>query len=332
MLEIDRSFGIGALLSLVMACGGASPPEAQSPDPSLEESEPASGGVVKASSDKVQKGMDAIQAEDFAAAKAVLSEARSEAPKDPQAAFYLGVALQGLGETEGAVEQYRAALELDPKLAEAAVNLSGTLLDGGDAAGALSVVDKALSHTPKHPGLLLNRALCLEAAGQGDDALAAYADAVDAAPNNLELRLAYVDLLIGAGQNDQALAALKQAEAPSDPVLASAMARDYGRLKRPAECVAALDPVVKSSPSAELHVRRGVCRHDAGDDPGAQADYEAALKLDPSSAPAHYYLGMHLRQKDRAQAKKHLQKAAELSPGQGVGRAAAEALKDLKKK
>ena len=42
--------------------------------------------------------MDAIQKQDFAAAKKVLAEAVAKDPKDPQAAFYYGVSIP-LGRT-----------------------------------------------------------------------------------------------------------------------------------------------------------------------------------------------------------------------------------------
>jgi len=148
----------GALASV--ACGSATPaPEA--PPPALDDPAPAAAAdqSAKPSSKQVEEGIEAIKAQDFAKAKTLLSAAHRESPKDPQAAFYLGVALEGLGDATGAAAAYKDALALDPKLTEASVNLSALLLDQKDAAGALSAADVGLKTAPKQPDLLLNRAL-----------------------------------------------------------------------------------------------------------------------------------------------------------------------------
>jgi Flp pilus assembly protein TadD len=206
------------------------------------------------------------------------------------------------------------------------------LLDDNAADKALEVVDAGLKSAPKHPDLLLNRALALESIGKKDEAVKAYGAAVEARPGNVELRLAYADMLASSGQGAPALEQLKKAAETDDPRLLAAAAHLFGRLKAPAECIAALDRAMKSKPSAELHVRRGVCRHDAGDKAGAKADYEAALKLDANSAPAHFYLGMHLRGENKKAAAEHLKKAAELGKGDNLSKAANDALAELSKK
>lgn len=313
------------------ACGG-SPRPAESPDPPLDDAAPPgapAASVAAASSPKVQQGIDAIQRQDFASAKAALTAARAEVPKDAQAAYYLGVSHEGLGEIADADKQYREALELDPNLVEASANLSAILLDSGKAAQALEVIDRALKITPKHPDLLVNRALALEAFGDSDRATAAYGHAVAARPDDPELRLAYSDMLLSAGKRAEALAQVKAAGTPSDPKLLASIAHRFGKLGAPSECIGALDRALRAQPEAELYVRRGICRHDFGDDPGAKADFEAALKADPSSAPGHYYLGRHLAPRNKAQARKHLRKAVELTKGQGLGKAAQQALDDL---
>src|SRR5687768_12687002 len=138
--------GRAAVLSLVVlslaACGGDTPPPqtADNPPP-LDDGQPSKpkGGAVEAPSNElVKQGMDAIQKQDFEGAKKILTDAAAKDPKDPQAAFYLGVAMDGLGDVTGAMAQYKKALELEPKLVEAAVNLSGAQYEQKDAAGALA--------------------------------------------------------------------------------------------------------------------------------------------------------------------------------------------------
>jgi uncharacterized protein (TIGR02996 family) len=328
-----RVVALSTAALLGVACGGSAKPANTTPDPPLDEpsASPATGAVAAASSAKVQQGIDAIKAEDYAQAKSILTEARTEAPKDPQAAYYLGVAHEQLGDVQAAETEYRAAVELDPKLVEASANLSAILLDAGKAEEARRAADQGLKADPKHPALLLNLALALEAAGNKTEALTAYGRAIDARPDDPELRLAYADLLIEAKREADAAEQVKAAKNTDDPRLLAAVAHRMGKLGQPAECVAALDRALQGKPNAELLVRRGICRHDSGDDPGALADYEAALKVDPNSIPAHYYLGQHLAaKKDKKGASAHFKTAVELSKGEGLGKAAAAELKKLK--
>ena len=322
------------LALLLCACTGGSP--AKGPDDPPPFDDPKSDGpgpTAPASSAKVKQGMDAIQAGDFAKAKEILSAAVADAPNDPQAAFYLGVALENGGDAKGAREKYEKALSLDGKLVEAAVNLSALLLDANETKPALELVEKALKHAPTHPMLLMNRALALEAAGDAAAALVAYGKAVKAQPDNVELRFAHAELLAGAGKKDEALAELRKAAVGADDKLVPAFATLFGKLGAFADCVSSLDKAIGRKAQADLHTRRGVCRHELKDEPGAKSDYEAALKLDPKYAPAHYYLGMHYKTSGKAkEAQAALEKAVELSGGKGVGEAAKKELEELKKK
>ena len=318
-----------AAAALVCACGGGTPPpETGGEDPPPAGTGGGGGDVAPASNAKVQEGMEAIQSKDFESARAILTEAHEADPTDPQAAFYLGVALEGLEEFDAAQATYEKALALDAKLVEAYVNLSGILLDvKKDAVAALKVIDDGLKVQGKHPGLLMNRALAIEVTG-GDGLLEAYKAAVDASPDNVEVRYAYAENLARAGKKDEALAELgKIKEATSDAVLLAATSRMFGKLRAFAECVATLDKAIGAKATADLHVRRGVCRHGNKDDKGAEEDYLKAIELDESFAPGHYYLGRHRcgggKKKEGAAA---LKKAVELGGNQGVAEAAKKAL------
>ena len=315
--------GLGALW--FVACGGSTPPP-EAPPPPLDTPAPAasSNEAAKPSSKQVEQGIEAIKAQDFAKAKELLSAAHAQTPKDPQAAFYLGVALEGLQDGTGASGAYKDALALDPKLTEASVNLSALLLDAKDAPGALSVADAGLKNTPKQPDLLLNRALALEAAGKKPESLKAYGAAVAAAPDNIELRIAYAELLTAAKDDATALEQLRAVSSTEDPKLLEQLSQKFGRLHAFGDCIAVLDKAIKNADSANLYVRRAVCRHDQKDDAGALSDYQAALKLDDKFAPAHYYLAKHVCAKDKKQAAEHFKRAAELAGNDDIGKKAAD--------
>lgn len=308
-----------ALAIVCAACSSVAPPPAA--DPSLEEPSPSasSPSAAPASNADVEQGMSALEKQDFAGAKTILEQARSKDPKDAQAAFYLGVALEGLGDKAGAEREYKAATELDPKLPDAAVNLSQLLLDKDDVAGALTVTENALKQIPKHPDLLLNRAVALEASGKKDLALTAYGDAAAARPKDHVLHAAYGGLLSEAGKHKEAVAELKLATASDDPALLASVASVLGKEGAFPDCIAAMDKALAGKKLPALYVRRGICKDGAKDVPGAAADYEAALALDPKFAPAHHYYGLNLAAKDKKKALEHLDQAAALAGDKSIG-------------
>lgn len=334
-----RSIGAGlvsvALVALSVGCG--TPPASNTPDnpPPLDDSGQSAGGggggqVAKASSAKVQQGIDAIQAKDFRKAKSVLTEAHNAAPGDPQAAFYLGVADEGLGDGQAAADLYRQALKLDPKLLQASMNLSALLLDMKKPAEAVKVVKQGLQSAPKDPGLLMNLALAMEAAGDKAGALQAYADAVAAQPKNMELRFAYAENLAAAGKADEAMAQLKQV-VTDEPKLLAAMGDLYARMHKFSDCVGALDKAIQAKDVAGLHMLRGRCRHGTKDVAGEKADYEAAAKLDDKLADPHFFLGqLYKAQGKKKEALAELEKAAKLGAGRKVGAAAKKAIAAIK--
>jgi len=318
--------------SFSVACGGSAPPP-EDPPPAFDDEEagPSGGGpVAKASSSAVQEGIDAIQAEDFAKAKEILTAAHEKDPKDPQAAFYLGVAQENTKDVDAAVESYKAALANDPKLTEASVNLSAVLLDREDFAGSLEVADAGLKGAPNNPNLLTNKAIAL-ASLEKPEALDAYKAAVAASPDNLELRYEYAQLLAQQDKKDAAVEELRQVIQSPDPAVAGAAANLLGRLGAFAECIGGLDKALKAKPNPDLYVRRGVCRHGMNDEAGALADYQAAVAADDKFAPGHYYLGRHyLATGKKKEAKTHLSKAAELGAGTPLEAAAKKALAEIK--
>lgn len=278
---------------LAVACGGPGPAQAPVDPPPLDEPGAAGGGAEPASSPEVAEATSAIEAREFARARELLERAVARHPRDAQAAYYMGLTLEGLGEPGEARKWYEKAIELDPALPDASVNLSGLLIEAGETDRALAVIRAALKRKSQHPGLLVNFALALEAAGDRDGALKAYAAAVQLEPTP-EVHFAYAELLAQAGRRDEAIEQLRKV-ASEDPSVMVQVANLMGKLEAFADCVAVLDKLLTASPSPELHVRRGACRHGAKDDPGALADYDAALALKPGFTAAHFYRGQHLR-------------------------------------
>ena len=314
---MKKTFFVIASVSLLAACSSSPPPESETPGSSPDAPSPTA--VEEPSNDIVQQGILLLQEEKWEEARNVLFDARRKDPKDPQAAYYLGVAWEKLTHLDLAEKNYRAALELDPKLAEAAVNLSQMLLNKGDAKGALAVLDTAIKASPTNADLLLNRAVTVEKVGTKEETLAAYGAAVKARPGDSVLRAAYGGLLSDAGKSQEAIVELKAATASDDPALLVSIASILTKEKAFDECIQATDKALSKKKAPAVFVRRGICKDGKNDTAGAAADYDAALALDANFAPAHYYYGLSLAPKDKKAALDHLDKAAAGAGDKGIG-------------
>lgn len=300
---------------VVSACGGSAEPKTPEgePDPTtLLDDEPT--GEVAASSPEVNKAMDAIKAEDFAGAKGILLPVVAKNPEDVQAVFYLGVAEAALKETDAAVSHFQKALELDPKFVDASLNLSALLLDLQRYEEAVAVADQGLKHAPGDLGLTQNKALALSYGGQAAAAVAPLKVVVEKKPTDEGMRFLLAEALHASGDVAGAQAELGQLKGSQSREVLASIADLYGRMKAWDDCIAALDAAAAKEPAAELLITRGLCKHGKDDENGAKADFEGAIKLDASSAKAHFYLGHNLRARgDKKGAKAAFTKAAELA-------------------
>ncbi|MGC4068334.1 MAG: tetratricopeptide repeat protein [Polyangiaceae bacterium] len=208
-----------ALLSafFFLGCGGAdTTPKTQDdvvplegPSSGTNNAGATTGSAEAASSPEVAEAMKAIEAKRFGDAKTLLTKAIAKNPKDAQAHYYTGVVESSEGgDVKRAIESYRKAIELDPKLVDAYVNLSALELEAKDEASALKTAEQGLAVAKKQPDLALNRALALEALGKSEEALGAYRDAVELRPDDFTLKVSYAQLLARAKKKTEALAQL----------------------------------------------------------------------------------------------------------------------------
>lgn len=321
----NRCTRISFCLALAWGCSSSAPPSAPATDPSAvlgpDEGEESAG---------FGSGVDAISAGEFDKARGIFEKIAGEEPSNAKAHFYLGVAQQNLEQRDAAIDSYEKALSLDPKLTEAAVNLTAALLDAGDAGRAAPIIERALASDPQNPGLLYNRALVASTLGKKAEAVGYYREALAVDPKNAEIKYGYAEALVSAGSTTEAQTVLAELIKSDDvPVLASS-ARLLGRLDDFGGCIQALGRAIERQPSAELFVARGLCQHGKRDEAAALADFQRAIQKDGSYAPAHYYVGMHLKsQGKKKEARAALSRAVELAGDEGVGKAAKRALEGL---
>lgn len=321
-----------ALAACLAACGGAEerPREPLLADPPIGGDEAMSSS---ASSTELDRGVAYIKDEKYEEAKRHLLRAIEIQPNNAEAAYYLGLAREKTGDRAGAEESYRKALAIDPKLEAASLNLAALLLDDPARPDeAIAVLTKALERAPDQPALHQNLGYAYGLKRDVANASKHYEAALKV-EDTAQLRFAYGAMLFEAKELDRAAAELKKALAGAgdDVAMLATIGRMLGPAKAYAECVAAFDRALKLKQDAELYVRRGTCRHELRDEQGARADYQAAIKVDPKFAAAHYYLGLSfLAERKPQSALAALTEAGKLGGDSEIGKRAREKAKEIR--
>lgn len=322
LLLVSSPLLLVSLLSLT-ACAGSQPQPAEPKDPPLLE-QPAEEEQAP-SSPEVKRAVDLIKEEKYAEAEAVLESAVADAPEDPQAAFFYGVALERVGKASEAEAQYARAVELTPSLIEASQNLSALLLDQERFEEALRVTEAALELAPKDSALLANRAIALDML-ERPEAIGAYEQLLELAPDDAANRFNYAVVLYLNERLKDAQAQLGRIETTDLSLLAD-MERLYLEMKDADGCIALWSRALQGGKSAAALARRGRCKLMKEDLQGAEADLRAAIEAEPKAAIGHFYLGKLLETQGKtALAKEAFEAAAKAEPESGIGRAAAAEL------
>ncbi len=121
----------------------------------------------KAYWDAVEEATELLNEERFHEALVALRAIIKNAPQNPYAYHFLGVALYEVGELEPARDAYRAALRLAPTHLGARVALSHVLRQLGDPKEAIKEGSIALTQSPTDPDAL--HAVGLAYLERGDD-------------------------------------------------------------------------------------------------------------------------------------------------------------------
>jgi tetratricopeptide (TPR) repeat protein len=309
---MNRSLALGiaaciAACATLGACGGPAQP-ADKPDPSLAPPGPSTaapaaasgtdGPVAASSSEDVTRGTAAIKAGDWAGARTAFEAAIKKNPKQADAHYYLGLAMDKAGDKPGAEKSYKTALDLQPDLQEAAENLTAIYVEGQKFDEAIAVARKALVKNARNAGMQLNLAFALSGKGDVEGASKAFEDAVRLAPNDAQFYLAYAQHLGAAKKADEAIAKLKQAQrvAGEDAALLGTIGYEFKTLRALPECIAAFDKAIVAKDNADFRTNRAQCKYVAKDKAGAMADLQAAIAKEPGFAPAHYWLGSWLHE------------------------------------
>jgi protein O-GlcNAc transferase len=262
----------------------------------------------------------------------LLTDAVKARPRSHEAALNLGLALQSLGNNEGALVQYDRALALRPTLpealnnrgsalralgrleealesyeqaltqrldyADAFNNRGAVLLDLGRNEEALTSCQQALAARPDFAAAHFNRGNALAALGRHQRALSSYDEALKLEPGHagaLANKSAIFTLL---NRHEEALAAAKAAIALDagqvDALINCGVAAQH--LGRPAEALAAYDLALAASPQSVTVLRnRGEVLRELGRHVVALANFDLLIAISPKDADALYGRGEVLR-------------------------------------
>jgi Flp pilus assembly protein TadD len=251
----------------------------------------------------------------------------AERPSDAQAHNVLGTVLVKLDDVDGATEQFRLAIQLEPRLTEAHVNLAQALVKAGHAAEGRVVLAEVQRRKEEEAArsramLLVEMASKQLDKGEVGPAVASLREAVAASPDFAEaqyqlgraLRRGPSAAAQTSAAEDALLAAVKL-----DPRHAAARYEWARLLADRGDLVGAEDQIrraVELQPSL-LAARRERARIAlaAHDPTTAVAELQAAVAWEPGDARTRYDLAVALKASgDRREAARELGNARRLDP------------------
>jgi len=193
-------------------------------------------------------------------------------------------ALQKEGRLDEAVEQYKIALQFNPKDAKAHTRLAVALTGQAKFDPAVPHMDTALRLEPNNADFHLVYATLLERIGRNDQARPHFEAAIRLKPDSADAHHSYAEFLAGLGKNDEYISELRR-------VLQ--LRPDY--------------------PYAELQLADALFAKENLEE--AKLHYQAALRTDPKLTVAYNNLGkLYLTQGQTSQAVVQFSEALRLNP------------------
>jgi tetratricopeptide (TPR) repeat protein len=190
----------------------------------------------------------------------------------------LGVALAGEGRFPEAIEQYQAALAIEPHAANVQTDYGNALAKSGRLPEAIAYYRSALRILPDSPIIHNDLANALAATpGSMAEAVAEYRTALRLNPDYEEAR------------NNLAQVQSNTAEAQFN------IGVDLAKSRQPETAIPHFEEALRLKPDyVDAHNNLGVVLAGAGRVEEAISHFEAALRIDPNSADAHVNLGIAL--------------------------------------
>ncbi|MFI7702360.1 tetratricopeptide repeat protein [Nonomuraea sp. NPDC049480] len=192
--------------------------------------------------------------------------------------------LATLGNTKEALEDYAAAIAIDPGFPDHYLERGNLLFKLGQYEEALADYERAMRAGPPLPEAHYNRAELRTMRGDTSGALADLGRVVELDPGYLDAYINRAGLLAAGGRDEEARLDVTAglALAPGNPHLLTVLGQLETAAGRLAAARTALDAAVEAGPGlAAAWGNRGVLRYAAGDVEGAVADLTRAIELQP---------------------------------------------------
>jgi tetratricopeptide (TPR) repeat protein len=218
-------------------------------------------------------------------------------PNYPAALNNLGVTLSQTGHLPEAIEQLQHAVRVQPNKAETHNNLAMALLKAGRMSEAIEEFKTALALKPDDPAALNNLAIALSQTGRLSEAIEYLQHALNVQPNHAKTHNNLAMALLKSGRVTEAIdefhAALQLKH--DDPVTLNSLGMVLAQAGRLEEAIEQLGHAVRVRPEyVEAHVNLGTVLARSGKVPEAIEQLQLALKLNPNEANAHFNLGVLL--------------------------------------
>ncbi|MBM3724248.1 MAG: tetratricopeptide repeat protein [Acidobacteria bacterium] len=272
----------------------------------------AAAGLLAQSPDYVA-GMKALEAAKYEEAAGHFAKAAQAEPTDYAAYFHLGLSHSFLDKHAEAEAAYRKTLELKPGLYEAELNLGVVLLAARKPADAVPLLKSAAEKKPREfrPNFYL--AESLRETARPAEAEPVYRAAAEIDPKSAPVQFGLGRTFAALNRVDEAGAAYKRA-AQLDPSFRDTlfeMAATYEAAKRNAE---AIELYALFPDNATARERMGALQIGTGDNAGAIASLEQAVKLQPDAANRYALATAYLRAKQPEKAAMQIEQALALEP------------------
>src|SRR6185437_8410221 len=209
----------------------------------------------------------------------------ADVPDGAKPHFDYGSALQKEGKLDEASEQYKLALQFDPKYAAAHMDLGAALSGQAKFDVAVPHMETAVQLQPNNGDFHLMYANLLQRIGRNDDAAFHFEAGTRLKPNSADAHYSHAAFLLAVGKNDEYVSEL----------------RTVLRLK-------------PKYPQAELRLADGLFAN--GNLKESEGHYLAALRADPELTVAYNNLGrLYLAQGQNSQAVVQFTEALRRNPG-----------------
>lgn len=213
------------------------------------------GGAAARKAAYLAKGKEYLAERNYEKARIEFRNALQIDPNDAELRYENGLAAEKLGDVRGAVQLYRAALEVNANFSPAHAGLGRLYVYAGMPKQAIGEVDAALARNPDDPDLLTVRAGARLQQGDKAGALADGQRAIALRPNDEDSLGALAAIEIANGQRDQARTLLEKAVArvPDSVQLRLLLAKLYHDLGQPQSSVVVFDALIKARPKERVY-------------------------------------------------------------------------------